>query len=94
MKRPIHDIYDVILKLIVLIYGSVFLNYIGIEGDIKEILNVEFTTVTGEKLFLDFLCKMSDNTLRHIEFQFPKEDPRDLNRFFKYNVLQKYVITA
>ena len=47
--RDVHDIYDVILKIIISVYGTLFLNYIGIEDEIKEILNVEFTTLTGKK---------------------------------------------
>lgn len=31
MGREIHDIYDVILKLIIIVYNVTFLNYIGIE---------------------------------------------------------------
>lgn len=54
MDRDVHDIYDVILKIIISVYGTLFLNYIGIEDEIKEILNVEFTTLTGKKGYLDF----------------------------------------
>lgn len=86
MDRDIHDIYDVILKIIANVYGTLFLNYIGIEQEIKEILNVEFTTLTGNKLYLDFLCLLKDGTLCHIEFQYPRAEPNDLDRFFKYNV--------
>ena len=86
MNRDIHDIYDVILKIIATVYGTVFLKYIGIEKDIEEILNIELTTITGSKLYLDFLCRLNDDTLCHIEFQFPKADLTDANRFFNYNI--------
>ena len=86
MDRDIHDIYDVILKLLVAVYGSIFLNFMGIEGEIKEELNVEFTTLNGEKFFLDFLALMSDDTLCHVEFQYPHAKPGDNDRFFKYNI--------
>ena len=55
MNRDIHTIYDVILKIIAFAYGTTFLNYIGIEKEVKEIFNIEFTTLTGSKLYLDFL---------------------------------------
>lgn len=54
MDRDVHDIYDVILKIIISVYGTLFLNYIGIEDEIKEILNVEFTTLTGKKRVFGF----------------------------------------
>ena len=87
MNRDIHTIYDVILKIIALSYGTTFLNYMGIEKEVKEIFSIEFTTLTGSKLYLDFLCSLTDETLCHIEFQFPKTKPEDLNRFFNYNII-------
>lgn len=86
MDRDVHDIYDVILKIIISVYGTLFLNYIGIEDEIKEILNVEFTTLTGKKGYLDFLCLLKNGNLCHIEFQYPKAEPKDLDRFFNYNI--------
>ena len=86
MDRNIHDIYDVILKIIIAVYGSVFLNFMGIEKEIKEILSVEITTLSGNKLYLDYLCLLDDNTLCHIEFQYPNAKPEDYGRFFRYNV--------
>ena len=96
MDREIHNLYDVILKIIAVVYGTIFLNYIGIEGEIKEILNVEFTTLTGSKLYLDFLCRMSDDTLRHIEFQYPRAGPEDAPRFFRYNIVAeaRYLVSV
>ena len=87
MNREIHDIYDVILKIIVIVYGEVFLNFIGIDKKIRKILKTEFVTVNGTKYFLDFLCLFDDGTLGHIEFQFPKARPIDLDRFFDYNIV-------
>jgi hypothetical protein len=87
MNREIHDIYDVILKIIIVVYGEVFLNFIGIDKKIKKILKTEFVTVNGTKYFLDFLCLFEDGTLGHIEFQFPKARPIDLDRFFEYNIV-------
>ena len=86
MDRNIHDIYDVILKLIIAVYGSVFLNFMGIEGELKEELSVEFTTLTGNKFYLDFLGLLDDDTLCHIEFQYPHAKSVDDERFFKYNI--------
>lgn len=86
MSRKIHDIYDVILKIISLSYGSAFLKYIGIEKEIKKVLNVEYTLLSGEKLYLDFICELVDDTLCHVEYQFPKAQPEDLDRFFNYNI--------
>ncbi len=86
MVQEIHDIYDVILKIIIIVYNVTFLNYIGIEKNIKKILKTEFVTVNGKKYYLDFLCQLEDDTLCHIEFQFPKAQPNDLERFFNYNI--------
>lgn len=87
MARDIHDIYDVIMKIIVLVYGPIFLRFIGIEEEIKKVLDVEFTTITGKKFHLDYLCLLEDDTLCNIEFQFPIAKPTDLSRFSKYNIL-------
>lgn len=87
MSREIHDIFDVILKIIAVVYGTIFLNYIGIEGEVEEILNIEFTTLAGSKLYLDFLCRMKNNTLRHIEFQYPRAGAEHSPRFFRYNIV-------
>ena len=70
-----------------MVYGEVFLNFIGIDKKIKKILKTEFVTVNGTKYFLDFLCLFEDGTLGHIEFQFPKARPIDLDRFFEYNIV-------
>ena len=47
---------------------------------------MEFTTLKGDKFFLDFLALMSDDTLCHVEFQYPHAKPGDNDRFFKYNI--------
>ena len=87
MDRDIHDIYDVILKIIAMVYESAFLEFIGIEEKIIHVLDVEFTTITGDKFYLDYLCLLESDTLCHIEFQFPSSKPSDLDRFFNYNIL-------
>lgn len=87
MNRNVHDIFDVILKIIATVYGAVFLNYIGIDEEIEEVLNVEFTALDGSKHYLDFLCLLKNDTLCHIEFQYPKAEFSDLDRFFNYNIL-------
>ena len=86
MKRDIHDIYDVILKIIAMSYGTTFLNYINVGKKINEVLNSEITTMKGNKIYLDFLCSVDDDTLCHIEFQFPMAKANDLDRFFNYNI--------
>ena len=86
MDFKIHDIYDVILKIIILVYGVIFLEYVGIDKKIKKVLKTEFTRMDGSKVYLDFLCLLEDDTLCHIEFQFPKARPVDLDRFFDYNI--------
>lgn len=68
MDRDIHDIFDVILKIIAVVYGTIFLNYIGIEEEMEKILKVEFTTLAGKKVYLDFLCSLKNGTQHHIEF--------------------------
>ena len=85
MSREIHKIYDVILKIIMLAYAGEFLEYIGENRAIKEILNTEIITKKGRYLYLDFLCLLEDNTLLNIEFQFKSPDGSDLERIFDYN---------
>ena len=86
MIREIHDVYDVIMKIIITAYGAQFLNYFGIDVEIDEILSVEIPSLSGKKRILDFLCRLKDGSLLHIEFQFPKAYPQDKKRFFKYNI--------
>ena len=38
MKRKIHAIYDIILKMIIMEYSNDFLKFIGIEKSIKKVL--------------------------------------------------------
>ena len=84
--RDIHDIYDVILKIIAAAYGETFLRYIGIDEKLRKNLSVELTTLKGPKLYVDFLCELNDDTLCHIEFQYPNAKTKDLDRFFNYNI--------
>lgn len=63
------------------------MRYIGIEAKIEEVLGIEFTALNGKKFYLDFLCLLDDDTLCHIEFQFPNAKPQDDERFFNYNIL-------
>lgn len=86
MEREIHDIYDVILKIISMAYGNVFLRYIGLEGEIKKIEKTEIATIAGSKLYLDFLCLLETDIYYNIEFEFPKADNDDIERFFNYNI--------
>ena len=87
MDRNIHDIYDIILKLIAQIWGTIFLEFMEINGEIKEIINTEFITLNGTKYYPDFLCRLTDETLCHIEFQYPEASPKECNRFYNYNTL-------
>ena len=87
MNREIHKIYDLIMKLIILLYLNEFLTYIGEERKITEILNTEIPTLKGKTRFLDFLCKLDDDTICNIEFQFPVAYSDDLERFFDYNIV-------
>nr|WP_295001864.1 hypothetical protein [uncultured Methanobrevibacter sp.] len=87
MKREIHEIYDYIMKIIILAYLSEFLKYIGYDGEIDEVLQTEVFTVNGSKKNLDFLCRLKDGTICHIEFQFPVAYGDDLGRFFNYNII-------
>lgn len=74
------------MKIIILAYLIEFLKYIGEERKIVEILQTEITTLNGRTRFLDFLCRLEDDTLCHIEFQFPTAYTEDLSRFFNYNI--------
>ena len=87
MKRNIHKIYDVLLKIIIMAYLAEFLSYIGEKRKIAEILKTEITTLKGKTRYLDFLCRLEDDTLCNIEFQFPIAYPEDLTRFFDYNIV-------
>lgn len=89
MKRKIHTIYDIILKMIIMEYSNDFLKFIGIEKSIKKVLKTEFITKKGRKLYLDFLCELEDGTLLNIEFQFTDPDSEDLNRFYDYNIFSQ-----
>lgn len=91
MSRKIHEIYDVILKIIIAVYGTIFLSFMGIDGEIKDVLSVEITTLTGSKMYLDFLCLLKDGGLCHIEFQHPHAGPDDFDRFFNYNISSEFV---
>lgn len=87
MARKIHKIYDAIMKIIILTYGIEFLKYINNEKPIVEILKTEITSLTGKTRVLDFLCRLEDETLYNIEFQFPVARLDDLKRFFDYNII-------
>lgn len=63
------------------------MKFVGIDEDIDEVLNVEFTTLSGSKLYLDFLCLLKNGNLCHIEFQYPKAENEHYGRFFNYNIL-------
>ena len=89
MARKIHKIYDVIMKIIILTYDMEFLKYIGMEQPIVEILKTEMTSLNGKTRVLDFLCKLEDDTLCNIEFQFPVARLDDLKRFFDYNIISQ-----
>lgn len=54
----VHDVYDVILKIILLIWLDFFLKFIGIDEEIKEVLKTEFVAVYGRKAYVDYLCKL------------------------------------
>lgn len=75
------------MKIIIEIYKTIFLNFIGIDKEIEKVLKTEFVTVNGDKYYLDFLCELKNGVLGHIEFQFPKVKPTDLDRFFNYNIV-------
>ena len=87
IKREIHDIYDYIMKIIILAYLSEFLKYIGYDGEIEKVLKTEVYGINGIKKNLDFLCQLKDGTICHIEFQFPVAYGDDLGRFFDYNII-------
>ena len=86
MARKVYKIYDIMLKLLVLIYGDYFLKFLNLDENIKQILNIEFTNIKGESFYLDFLCLLKNNELRHIEFQKKKPDSDDYTRFRKYAI--------
>ena len=86
MKREIHKIYDTILKMIIALYLGHFLKYIGEERGIEEVLDAHQVTLNGKSRHLDFLCRLTDGTLCHVEFEFPVAYSHDLERFYWYNI--------
>ena len=86
----VHDVYDVILKIIIQVWASLFLQFIGIDEEVKEILKTEFITRYGKKIYVDFLCKLKNDDLFHIEFEFPSARDDDLNRFHFYNSIIRF----
>ena len=88
--RNVHDIYDVLLRLIVPIWLNHFLEFMGIDVEIEEILKTDLTTHKGKKRYLDFLFRATNSKIYHLEFQFPYADMDDLKRFFSYNILASY----
>ena len=89
MKRKIHYIFDVILKMTMEVYANEFLPFIGENRKIKKILKTEYQTKKGRIMTLDFLCQLEDNTLLNIEFQYTGPNSDDLDRFFDYNILSQ-----
>ena len=89
MKRKIHYIFDVILKMTMEAYANEFLQFIGENRKIKKLLKTEYQTKKGRIMTLDFLCQLEDSTLLNIEFQFTGPNSDDLDRFFDYNILSQ-----
>ena len=87
MNREIYKIFDALMKIIIFTYLADFLKYIGEPRQIEEVLKSEITTLNGSTRYLDFLCRLTDGTLCHVEFQFPVAYTGDLKRFYKYNIL-------
>lgn len=87
MNKKHHQIYDSILKIIITVYLSEFLEYIGIDKEIEEVLKTEITTISGRTVYLDFLCKTNDGKLYNIEFQLKSPKVDDLTRFYDYNII-------
>ena len=86
MQKKIHKFFDLMLKIIAYLYKEDFLRFIGINKEIKEILEVEIQTQHKKYVYLDFLCLLADDTICHIEFQYKKPTDEDFKRFFKYNI--------
>jgi hypothetical protein len=86
MNREVHKIYDAILRIIIFAYLPELLEYMGENRSVEEILKSDITTLDESTKYLDFLCRLKDGTLCHIEFQFPAAYCDDLERFFDYNI--------
>ena len=82
--KRVHDVFDVILKIIILIWPEFFLKLIGIDEEVKEVLKTEFVTVYGKKAYVDYLCRLKNGNLLHIEFEYPSAYNYDLERFHFY----------
>ena len=67
-----------------------FLHFIGIDEEVKEILKTEFATFYGKKVYVDFLCKLKNGDLFHIEFEFPSARNDELIRFHFYNSIIRF----
>ena len=86
----VHDVYDVILKIIINFWTNLFLQFIGIDEEVKVILKTEFETLYGKKIYLDFLCELKNGDLFHIEFEFPSARNDELIRFHFYNCIIRF----
>ena len=68
-------------------WSNIFLKFIGINEEVKETLNKEFVTLYGRRAYVDYLCRLKNNDLLHVEFQYKSANEKDLKRFHFYNSL-------
>ena len=82
--KGVRQVYDTVLKIVILIWPDVFLKFIGIDEKVDEVLKTELVTDYGKKVPIDYLCRLKNGNLLHIEFEYPSAYNDDLERYTFY----------
>ena len=85
--REVYKIFEVVMFLLISFWRDDFLQFMGIDLEIKDILSVHYTTKYGKQVILDFVFQATNNRVYDLEFQHPFADDDDLDRFGFYNII-------
>ena len=85
--RGIHDKYDVIMLLVIVVWLDSFLEFMGIDLKIDEVLSTKHSTLFGERRLMDFIFRGMDFKIYDVEFDFPHVTHERMSRYFFYNIL-------
>lgn len=76
---------DLLFKYLSKLFKEDFFHVLGIEaGAVDELLPSDLPRVQTQDVEVDFLCRMKDGTLLHLEFQTTASES-DIDRFMKYD---------
>lgn len=89
--RGIHDKYDVIMLLIILVWSDSFLEFMGIDLKINKVLSTKHSTHYGERRLMDFIFRGMDCKIYNLEFDFPRVTHKRMSRYFFYNILAETI---